>query len=79
MKTKEELTALRAEVEELSRKLAELTDDELKEVVGGGSTSSESILLGHDMPKKNDDERYVMTTLPGVEPKIIVPDKKIRP
>ena len=35
MKTKEELTALKEEVEALNKKLAELTEDELKEVTGG--------------------------------------------
>ena len=36
MKTKEELNALKKETEELKGKLAELTDDELKEITGGG-------------------------------------------
>ena len=35
MKTKEELNALKEEVEALNKKLAELTDDELTQVVGG--------------------------------------------
>ena len=35
MKTKEELNALKAEVETLSKKLHELTEEELKQVVGG--------------------------------------------
>lgn len=35
MKTKEELAALREEVETLDRKLCELTEDELKQVTGG--------------------------------------------
>ena len=35
MKTKEELAAIKEEVAELNRKLAELTDDELAQVVGG--------------------------------------------
>ena len=35
MKTREELNALREEVEALSKKLAELTEEELKEVAGG--------------------------------------------
>ena len=37
MKTKEELNALKNEVEELNKKLAELTEDELKSVTGGAS------------------------------------------
>ena len=35
MKTKEELNALKKEVEMLNKKLAELTEDELKQVTGG--------------------------------------------
>lgn len=35
MKTKEELNALKNELEALNGKLKELTDDELKEVCGG--------------------------------------------
>ena len=37
MKTKEELNALKEEVETLNKKLAELTDDELAQVVGGAN------------------------------------------
>ena len=36
MKTKEELNTLKNEVEALNKKLAELSEDEMKEVVGGG-------------------------------------------
>ena len=36
MKTKEELNALKEEVETLNKKLAELTEEELKQVTGGG-------------------------------------------
>lgn len=36
MKTKEELNALRNEVEALNMKLAELTEEELAQVIGGG-------------------------------------------
>ena len=35
MKTKEELNALKEEVEALNKKLAELTDEELAQVCGG--------------------------------------------
>ena len=35
MKTKEELSALKEEVETLNRKLAELTEEELEQVSGG--------------------------------------------
>ena len=36
MKTKEELNALKNEVEALNKKLAELTNEELAQVTGGG-------------------------------------------
>ncbi len=36
MKTPEELNALKEEVETVSRKLHELTDEELAQVIGGG-------------------------------------------
>ncbi|MBQ0109991.1 MAG: bacteriocin [Clostridiales bacterium] len=36
MKTKEELNALKNEVEALNKKLAELTKEELAQVTGGG-------------------------------------------
>ena len=39
MKTKEELNALKKEVEAVGEKLRELTDEELKQVVGGGTGS----------------------------------------
>ena len=39
MKTKEELNALKEEVETLNSKLAELSEDELKQVSGGVSES----------------------------------------
>lgn len=35
MKTREELNVLREEVEALSKKLSELTEEELKQVAGG--------------------------------------------
>ena len=35
MKSKEELNALKEEVEQLSKKLAELSDEELQQVAGG--------------------------------------------
>ena len=49
MKTKEELNALKEEVETLNKKLAELTEDELKAVVGGHSTPTEIL------PCRNSD------------------------
>ena len=39
MKTAEELKALKEEVETLNKKLAELTEEELREVSGAGTAS----------------------------------------
>ena len=39
MKTKEELSAIKAEVETLNKKLAELSEDELAQVAGGSFDS----------------------------------------
>ena len=41
MKTKEELIALKGEIEAVSKKLSELTEDELKEVLGGIASINE--------------------------------------
>ena len=45
MKTKEELNALKEEVETVSRKLHELTDEELAQVSGG---ETEPLELGRE-------------------------------
>ncbi len=42
MKTKEELNALKEEVETLNRKLNELTDEGLAQVAGGGADDIDS-------------------------------------
>lgn len=43
MKTKEELNQLKEEYNALTAKLKELSDDELKQVTGGGSPWSETL------------------------------------
>ena len=43
-KTAEELSALKEEVETLNRKLAELTEEELEQVSGGGITVEDWIV-----------------------------------
>ena len=51
MKTKEELNALKKEVEALNKKLAELTDEELAQVPGGDHVRPDDSVLeppGHD-------------------------------
>ena len=53
MKTKEELNALKKEVEALNKKLAELSDKELEEVVGGGTAHLiDGVNDGSDSPAK---------------------------
>lgn len=50
MKTKEELNALKEEVETLNKKLAELSEDELKLVTGGTGM--------FDVPDADRDQQY---------------------
>ena len=45
MKTKEELNAIKEEVETLNKKLHELTEEELKQVVGGSLENHEYTAL----------------------------------
>lgn len=53
MKTKEELNALKEEVESLNRKLAKLTEEELEQVTGSGSDDGYTVLAcdrcGHEI------------------------------
>ena len=56
MKTKEELNALKEEVEALNKKLAELNEEELAQVAGGGPKIISPILrLLPDFIKRNDN------------------------
>ena len=50
MKTKEELNAIKGEVEELNKKLAELTEEELAQVTGGLDTHFTYFLKDDDDP-----------------------------
>ena len=45
MKTKEELNELKMEYESLSRKLAELTDEELEQVTGGVTIIKQNLVV----------------------------------
>ena len=49
MKVKEELNALKEEVETVSRKLHELTDEELARVTGGASAFGSDPMMEQDM------------------------------
>ena len=62
MKTKEELNALKNEVEALNAKLAELTEDELRQVTGGAGIDFrkdeyENIILG----ARGEDHNIMLT------------------
>ena len=50
MKTKEELNALKEEVETVSKKLHKLTEDELAQVSGGQSNDPLFIVDGQSKP-----------------------------
>ena len=65
MKTKEELNALKEEVETLNKKLRELTDDELRVVVGG----SEVEFLFDDKSVDKEFRIYEGTVKKEFEPK----------
>ena len=69
MKTKEELNALKEEVETLNRKLAELTEEELAQVTGGVvPTTDVTIKDGHSqiiIQKQCDTD-----LLPKVDPSV---------
>ena len=60
MKTKEELNALKEEVETLNKKLAELSEDELKLVVGGGVHKNDPDI--EDLLCLTGENLYVFTT-----------------
>ena len=51
MKTKEELIALKGEIETLNKKLAELSEEELAQVIGG-------LTVPFDSPKQTVGNRY---------------------
>ena len=50
MKTKEELNALKEEVETLNKKLAELTDEELAQVSGGKISTGIPLIIAATAP-----------------------------
>ena len=60
MKTKEELNALKEEVENLSKKLAELSEDEMEEVTGGK-------VIRREIPVGPGDQRLFKFSVNAVE------------
>ena len=70
MKTKEELNALKEEVEALIKKLAELSEDELKLVTGGIALPEDPFkptAYEPDENDENDDIVYAETDRPKPE------------
>lgn len=63
MKTKEELNAIKEEVEAINKKLKELTEDELKEVIGGSDYEHREV-IGHLYYDDVIDPKHVITVLP---------------
>ena len=49
MKTPEELNALKNEVETMNKKLAELTEEEMAQVTGGGITVEDWIVQEYEV------------------------------
>ena len=58
MKTSEELNALKEEVETLNKKLAELTEDELRAVTGGNSPCLDCPHAPHCSTTPEECRRY---------------------
>ena len=71
MKTKDELTALKNEVDTLNAKLAELSEDELAEVTGG--------LIPNIPPQRMNDTVYtnMFDGCPGLKPAPDLPATQI--
>ena len=72
MKTKEELDAIKTEVENLSRKLKELTEDELKKVAGGDVSSANIVgfvqgMMPYIAAGKETDEQIINGCYPSPE------------
>ena len=62
MKTKEELNALKEEVEALNKKLAELTEEEFTQVSGG-----------IELPGIRNADQLHESKFPYIKPSIIIP------
>ena len=58
MKTKEELNALKEEVETVNKKLHELTDEELEQVSGGAYLKDFYDQVTYDLPYPGTNEEY---------------------
>ena len=75
MKTPEELNALKEEVETVSKKLHELTDEELAQVSGGGDVPPELVI---EPPVCPNTERLYLSERPVLEPPVLEPPFNIK-
>ena len=67
MKTKEELNALKEEVETVSKKLHELTEEELAQVSGGGGRLPSKQRIDETDGGENMPRSYAPSDAPGAE------------
>ena len=75
MKTKEELTALKNEVKALNAKLAELSGDELAQVIGGLENISPTTFYGSVLREGEFDSLF--DGCPGLKPAPGLPAKQL--
>ena len=66
MKSKEELNALKEEVETLNKKLAELTEEELTQVTGGGWVYQDIEISLESENGKREKQGYNVGCFPGL-------------
>ena len=68
MKTKEELSAIKAEVETLNKKLAELSEDELAQVAGGYNGYEIFFYNSQNLSETGEEEKkgYNVGFFPGL-------------
>ena len=78
MKTKDELNALKEEVEALNKKLAELTEEELAQVCGGRiraadlSAAETPFTIDNDGKKQYENSIYTFETVEEAKRKFFV-------
>ena len=75
MKTKEELNALKEEVEALNKKLRELTEEELAQVEGGAGLENSALRavaqhFGKSIGRKADKDSVFVSDDPNTEKEI---------
>ena len=66
MKTQEELNTLKNEVETLNKKLAELSDEELKQVTGGWDVEEYEVFLSESKNGEEEKKGYNVAFFPGL-------------